>query len=172
MLSAGHRGPTRASGPLRHFPREIRRKKGVWNPTPCARNMASAKAQGSRHLFCATTGLALCVMVHARVQTLGARLRTRLRLTGRTVWQAVLGEQQRSFNLQPGEVPPPRQCLPGPASARGPRSGPTRAGACVRCTPSIPLAERSRASIQARRAYQNQARNRGAPGRPPRASLS
>src|SRR5438445_11151092 len=26
-------------------------KKGVWNPTPCARNVASAQAQGSRHLF-------------------------------------------------------------------------------------------------------------------------
>src|SRR5438132_1890504 len=28
-------------------------KKGVWNPTPCARNVAPAQAQGSRHLFCA-----------------------------------------------------------------------------------------------------------------------
>jgi hypothetical protein len=26
-------------------------KKGVWNPTPRVRNVASAQAQGSRHLF-------------------------------------------------------------------------------------------------------------------------
>ena len=28
-------------------------KKGVWNPTSCAKNVESAQAQGSRHLFCA-----------------------------------------------------------------------------------------------------------------------
>src|SRR5438132_5480905 len=33
------------------LPHNRAQKKGVWNPTPCARNVASAQAQGSRHLF-------------------------------------------------------------------------------------------------------------------------
>src|SRR4029077_10128104 len=47
-------------------------KKGVWNPTPRARNVASAHAQGSRHLFYAKPARAAHAILSCLVFTFSA----------------------------------------------------------------------------------------------------